>query len=82
MRKEAIEVRNLAHKMKNKLKFKKIKFKKGDDEYEAVWKGFGKEALKFEIYLRYDDLLDNKDKREFEKEIWERLNGEYRYREC
>ena len=82
MRKDSIELRNLALRMKDKLKFKKIQFRKGDDVYEATWKGFGKEALKFEIYLKYDDIMDNKDSKEFEKEIWERLNGTYHHREC
>ena len=77
MRQEVIEVRNLSRRKKEDLKYKKIKFKKGDDEYEAIWKGFGTKALKFEIYLKYEDLLENKDSKELEKEIWERLNDEY-----
>lgn len=78
MRKEAIEVRNLAMKMKEKLKYKKIKFEKDGDTYEAIWNGFGAKALKFEIFLKYDDILDKKDTNSLEKEIWERLNDEYR----
>ena len=80
MRKEVAEVRNLVMKNKEDLKYKKIKFQKGDDTYEAIWKGFGAKALKLEIFVKYDDLLENKDDKALEKEIWERLNGEYRNR--
>ena len=71
-------MRNLARRRKEDLKFKKVNFEKGGRTYESTWKGFGMKALKFEIYLTYDDLVDNKDKDgSLEQEIWERLNDEY-----
>lgn len=80
MRQEAVEVRNLAIRKKEDLKYKKIEFVKGNTIYEAVWKGFGTKAVKLEIYVSYDDIDKYKDSKPLEKELWERLIGEYTYK--
>lgn len=79
MRKEVEEIRNLARRKKEDIKYKRIEFKKEGEPYYAILKGFGSKALKLEMFVSYDDLYDNKDK-PLEKELLERMYGEYRYR--
>ena len=80
MSKEALEVRNLASIKKEDLKNKKIKFTKDGDVYYGLLRGFGAKALKLEIFVSYDDIVDFKDSRSLEKELWERMCDEYSYK--
>lgn len=53
------EYSNLAIHNKPFLKGKSLWVEFGDDEYRLIIKGIGRKAVKLELYVRYEDIIDN-----------------------
>lgn len=58
---EIKQYRNLALKNKPHLRNKPVWLEFEDDEYRFQIKGIGQKAVKLELYLHYDDILENPD---------------------
>lgn len=59
--KDVKEYSNLAFKNKPHLKGKPLWVDFDEDEYRFVIKGIGPKAVKLELYVRYEDIIDNPD---------------------
>ena len=58
---EIKQYRNLALKNKPHLRNKPLWVELDDGEYRFVIKGMGQKAVKLELYVHYEDILDNPD---------------------
>lgn len=71
------ELKNLSFKNKSNLMYKKIRVSVDDIEYESIIRGVGKKAVKLELYLDYERILNNRDKGILEKPLWDKINTVY-----
>ena len=77
MDKETRELRNLAKHNKNNIMFKSVDIDIGDNTYSPIIKGVGAKAIKLELYIYYEDILNEHDKRVLEGILWEKINRIY-----
>lgn len=77
MDKEVREVRNLAKHNKRHIMYKTVEIDLNGDTYPLVIKGVGAKAIKLELYIHYEDILNEHDKRVLEGLLWDKLNRVY-----
>lgn len=77
MNKEVREVRNLAKHNKNNIMFKSLDIEIGNSQYSPIIKGVGAKAIKLELYIYYEDILNKHDKEVLEGILWEKINRVY-----
>ena len=57
--------------------YKKVRINLGETPYELIIKGVGNKAIKLELYLNYETILNNKDSGTIESILWDKLNTVY-----
>ena len=77
MNKEVREVRNLAKHNKRNIMYKTVDLKANGDTYPLVIKGVGAKAIKLELYIYYEDILNEHDSKVLEGLLWDKINRVY-----
>lgn len=78
MDKEVREVRNLAKHNKRNIMYKSVELKSNGDTYPLVIKGVGAKAIKLELYIYYEDILNEHDSKVLEGILWDKINRVYK----
>lgn len=74
MDKEVQELRNLARHNKRHLMNKSIDIELKKSDYPLFIKGVGAKAIKLELYLNYDTILENKNSGYLEQILHDKIN--------
>lgn len=77
MDKKVREVRNLAKHNKKNIMFKSLDIDIGGNEYSPIIKGVGSQSIKLELYVYYEDILNEHDTRVLEGLLWDKINRVY-----
>ena len=77
MDKEVREVRNLAKHNKSNIMVKTIDLDLNGKEYPLMIKGVGAKSIKLELYIYYEDILNEHDKQVLEGLLWDKINKVY-----
>ena len=77
MDKETREVRNLAKHNKRNLMYKTVEIDLKGAEYPLMIKGVGEKAIKLELYIYYENILNEHDSKVLEGILWNKINKVY-----
>ena len=77
MDKEVREVRNLAKHNKRNIMYKTVDIDLQGANYPLVIKGVGAKAIKLELYIHYEDILNEHDSKVLEGILWDKINRVY-----
>lgn len=78
MDKETREVRNLAKHNKRNIMYKTVEIDLNGDKYPLIIKGVGAKAIKLEMYIYYEDILNEHDSKVLEGILWDKINRVYK----
>lgn len=74
---EIKEFRNLAKHNKRNIMNKSIELDINGNEYTTFIKGVGAKAIKLELYVYYEDILSDHDKKVLEGLLWDKISRVY-----
>lgn len=77
MDKEVRELRNLAKHNKRNIMNKSVDLEINGNEYTSFIKGVGSKAVKLELYIYYEDILNEHDKKVLEGILWDKISRVY-----
>ena len=77
MDKKTREVRNLAKHNKRNIMFKTVEIDLDGAKYPLIIKGVGAKAIKLELYIYYEDILNEHDSKVLEGMLWDKIDRVY-----
>lgn len=77
MDKEVREVKNLAKHNKRNIINKSLDLNISGYDYPTFIKGVGAKAIKLELYIYYEDILNEHDNKVLEGLLWDKINKVY-----
>lgn len=77
MDKEVKEVRNLAKHNKRNIMYKTVELDLNGAKYPLMIKGVGAKAIKLELYIHYESILNEHDTKVLEGILWDKINTVY-----
>lgn len=77
MDKEVKEVSNLAKHNKRNIMYKSVDIDLQGANYSLIIKGVGAKAIKLELYIHYEDILNEHDSKVLEGILWDKINRVY-----